>query len=64
MNYSHTRYVDFHSITDTTLHADLIGALPVDASDWSTHALVFVMANYIHVELLKNRTKEEYLAAY
>ena len=54
----YTKYVDFHPITDNTLHADLTGALPVVAGDGSKHALLFVMANYIHVELLKNRTEK------
>ena len=49
------KFDDFNTITDTTMHADLTGALPVDADDGSMHELVDVMVNCIHVELQKQR---------
>ena len=53
------KFVDFNFSIDTTLHVDFIGPLFIVAGDGSMHALVFVLAYYIHVELIKIHTEEE-----
>ena len=51
-------------LASTTLHSDLTGRFPVTSHIGAQYIFVSVSDGYIHVELMKTRHHQEYIAAY